>query len=136
MSPTLGFEPAYINAGAVHFIDLTPHTDPSRNTLKGPHYVTIVMNNRFCSSTSYNTAICIPCTSMRPDLWNNRECRLKFGQHHLLYPKDYPGLRNETVVKCDQIFTINKEYLSNFQFFLSEDDLKEIRAKTAFCLGF
>lgn len=52
--------------------------------------------------------------------------------HHLLEARRYPELDRDTIVKCEQIFTINREYFNgNYRFTLEKDDLAAIRQKIA-----
>jgi|GEM_PF-2547723 len=126
-----------LKTGQVYFIDLSDHRGISQRTMKDPHYVTIITNNRFLSSPNVPYAICVPMTSFDLDShWDKSKERLKFNFHHLIYKKKYPLLERDTIIKCDQIFTIDREYFNNYQFCLDEADITEVRKRVAFVLGY
>ena len=126
-----------IGPGSVHFFDLTNHTGISKHTIKDPHFVTVVMNGRLLSRNGHQTIICVPMTSFRPEIhWDNDKGVMRSFYHHLLEARKYPILDHDTVVKCEQIFTINREYFNgNYRFPLEKDDLMEIRKKIAGVIG-
>lgn len=129
--------PSPIGPGSVHFFDLTAHTGVSPNTIKKAHFVAVVMNPRIVSRPRHLTIICVPMTSFRlDDHWDNDKGVMRSFYHYLLEARKYPELDHDTVVKCEQVFTINREYFNgNYRFTLEKDDLIEIRKKLAGVLG-
>lgn len=125
-----------IGPGTVHFFDLTQHTGISKNTIKSRHYVAVVMNARLLSRNGHNTVVCVPMTSFQPEHWNNTTGKTRLFYHHLLEAQRYPDLDHDTIVKCEQVFTINREYFNgNYKFSLQKGDLSEIRKKIAGVIG-
>jgi mRNA-degrading endonuclease toxin of MazEF toxin-antitoxin module len=123
----------HLHSGEVHYIDLTPHTSGSRYTMKSPHYVVIVSNSRILALHGVKYASCVPMTSFQMNIhWNNDKGRLKQPFHHLIEPKNYPELDNDTIIKCDQIFTIDIDHFNNRCFTLNDTDLSEVRKRIAF----
>ena len=123
--------------GDVFFIDLTPHTLPSQSTMKDFHPVVIVQSDIF--SHNYPNTIVVPCKSFNPEKhWDYQNKRLKYIFHYLLLKEKYTYLKNNTVVKCEQIFTISKDYLKpeNYWFTLYKDDMIEILRRMSLVIGF
>ncbi len=122
--------------GDVFFLDLTKHTGISKSTMKKPHYIAVVMNPRKLSNDNHNTIICVPMTSVNPGLWDTVKNRPRIFTHHLITPGKYPELRNDTLIKCEQIYTINREYFTDYRFTLDSRDLKEVRKRMVSIIGY
>lgn len=122
--------------GEVYFMDLTPHTLPSKTTMKNDHRVIIIQNDKLFPNT-YPNIIVIPTTSFNPENhWDFEYNRLKYLTHHLLKKDRYNNLKNDTIVKCEQIFTIEKQFLDRYLFTLNNEDMEEILKRVALIIGF
>lgn len=122
--------------GDVFFLDLTNHTGISKSTMKDPHYIAVVMNPRKLLNDNHKTIICVPMTSVNQELWDAAKNRPRIFTHHLIEPKKYPELRNDTLIKCEQIYTINREYFTDYRFTLDSRDLKEVRRRMVSIIGY
>jgi len=70
--------------GDVYFIDLTPHTSPSKTTLKNDHRVIVVQDDNLFPNT-YPNVIVVPTTTFNSKIhWDSHNNRLKYKTHHLL----------------------------------------------------
>lgn len=127
-----------IKSGNVYYLNLSDHSGSSKKVMKDPHFVTIISNDRLLSNPRIPYAICVPMTSFKMDIhWDNIKGRLRYGYfHHLIEKSKYPSLESDTIIKCDQIFTIDSELYTNFRFSLEKDDIEIIRRKIAFILGY
>lgn len=125
-----------INTGEVHCINHTLHTGTSKNTLKSWHYGVVITNNGLLSRVGYPLVSFIPMTSMKMKYWNNEEGHVRYKYHHIITPKKYTILKNETVILCDQIFTCDYDCLQDAKFSLDKLDLIEIRKRVSYVLGY
>lgn len=125
-----------LGEGDVFFLDLTDHTGISKSTMKDPHYIAVVMNPRKLQNNNHKTIICVPMTSVRSGLWDQANDRPRIYTHHLIRPDKYPELKNDTLIKCEQIFTINREYFSDYRFTLDKHDLSEVRKRMVSIIGY
>lgn len=122
--------------GDVFFLDLTGHTGISQSTMKDSHYIAVIMNPRKLQNNSHKTIICVPMTSVSSGLWDLENNRPRIYTHHLIRPDRYPKLKNDTLIKCEQIYTINREYFTDYRFTLEKSDLIEVRRRMASIIGF
>lgn len=130
-----GKDPSF---GDVYWIDLTPHTNPSQHTIKGNHPV-VVIQSSLTFPRPYPNVIVLPCTSFDPKThWDNLNQRLKYKTHFLLQKSKYSKLKNDTIVKCEQIFTIGKHYLQSgtYWFTIDINDMREILKRVTMAIGF
>lgn len=125
-----------LGEGDVFFLDLTDHTGISKSTMKDPHYIAVVMNPRKLQNDNHKTIICVPMTSVSPGLWDAVNNRPRIFTHHLIKPDKYPELRNDTLIKCEQIYTINREYFTDYKFTLNKRDLVEVRKRMVNIIGY
>ncbi|WP_129408100.1 type II toxin-antitoxin system PemK/MazF family toxin [Marinitoga lauensis] len=104
--------------------------------MKNDHRVIIVQDDKIFSA-SYSNIIVIPTTSFEPKKhWDSQNNRLKYVTHHLLHKSQYSELKRDTIVKCEQLFTIEKRFLDRYLFTLNNDDMEEILKRIALVLGF
>ena len=125
-----------LGQGDVFFFDLTTHTGVSKHTLKGPHFVAVVMDQQKLSNERHNTIVCVPLTSAHPQLMNPEKGRPRIFSHHLISADKYPELAHDTLIKCEQIFTINREFFSEYRFTLDAADLFEVRRRMVSVIGY
>ena len=125
-----------LGEGDVFFLDLTQHTGISKNTMKDLHYIAVVMNPRKLLNNNHSTIVCVPMTSLKPNLWDEDNNRPRIYSHYLIKPEKYPELRNNTLIKCEQIYTINREYFSDYRFTLERHDLQEVRKRMVNIIGY
>jgi len=125
-----------LEEGDVFFLDLTGHTGKSANTIKGPHYLSVVMNPRKLSNPGHKTIICVPMTSLQENLWDAENRRPKMQSHHWISYKKYPKLEHDTIIKCEQIYTINREFFTDYRFTLDTTDLTEVRRRMVNIIGY
>ncbi|GAB7015222.1 type II toxin-antitoxin system PemK/MazF family toxin [Methanogenium cariaci] len=125
-----------IDEGDVFFLDLTTHTGISQNTMKDPHYIAVIMNPRKLQNTNHKTIICVPMTSARSNLWNENAGKPRVNSHHLITPAKYPELKHDTLIKCEQIYTINREYFTDYRFTLDKQDISEVRKRMFNIIGY
>jgi len=95
-----------LSEGDVFFLDLTKHIGVSRNTMKNPHYIAVIMNPRKLENNNHKTIVCVPMTSVQAQLWDETCNRPRIQSHHHITPEKYSELTNNTLVKCEQIYTI------------------------------
>lgn len=123
-------------SGEVHFIDHTSYTGSSANTMKNWHFAVILTNNNLLMRDNYPIVSFVPMTSYKQEKhWDEKNLRLKYFSDYLLKSDKYP-LDVDSIVDCAQIFTCDYECLNNPKFRLTNGDLKEIRKRVAFCLGY
>jgi len=125
-----------LREGDVFFLNLTKHTGVSRNTMKDPHYIAVIMNKRKLENYNHKTIICVPMTSVQPQLWDETNNRPRLQSHHLITTEKYPELTNNTLVKCEQIYTINREYFTDHRFTLDKQDIYEVRKRMINVIGY
>lgn len=125
-----------LREGDVFFLDLTDHTGISQNTMKNPHYIAVIMNSRKLNNNKHKTIICVPMTSAHPQLWDAVNKRPRYNSHHLITPAKYPELKHDTLIKCEQIYTINREYFTDYRFTLDKEDLSEVRRRMVNMIGY
>ena len=125
-----------LKEGDVFFLDLTDHTGISSNTMKEPHRIVIVMNPRKLSNTNHKTIICVPIESIRQTLWDAANNRPRIQSHYCISAGKYPELHHDSLIKCEQIYTINREYFTDYRFTLDTRDLKEIRVRMVYIIGY
>lgn len=131
------YQNSKIRPGSVHFLDLTEHTKPSNNTIKDRHFVVVVMSSQLTSRENHKTVVIVPVTSLYNIPWNEYRDEPALPFHHIMYKKNYPDLDHDSAVKCEQIFTINREYFNdNYIFELEKKDLQAIHQKIAGVIGF
>lgn len=124
-----------LQQGAVHFIDLTDHTSPSSLTIKDVHPV-IIIQATYKFGDNCRNMIVVPCTSFNPDRhWNASKQRLKYFNHYLLRASKYSKLKNDTIVKCEQIYTLDRVYFDNYSFTIDNEDLKGIIRRIIWVFG-
>ena len=104
--------------------------------MKNPHYIAVIMNPRKLQNTKHKTIICVPMTSARANLWDTTNNRPRINSHYLITPAKYPELRNDTLIKCEQIYTINREYFTDFRFALDVQDISEVRKRMFSVIGY
>ena len=122
--------------GEVYWLDLTKHTSPSKSTMKSSHPVVVIQNEKLFSN-KYDNVIVLPATSFRKNKhWDEDTQNLEYTFHYLLKTDSYPKLRNDTVIKCEQIFTISSKFFTEPLFTLRNDDMRNILMKVALVLGF
>lgn len=127
-----------LQEGDVFFLDLSQHTGISANTVKEPHFITVVMHPNKLANPNHKTIICVPMTSLKDktNLWDYENNRPRLFFHHCIHPAKYPGLHYDTLVKCEQIFTINREYFTDYRFTLDNEDLHEVRRRMINIIGY
>lgn len=125
-----------LKEGDVFFLDLTKHTGISQNTIKDPHFIVIVMHPRKLENPNHKTIICVPLTSVQSGLWDAAKNRPRMQSHHCISSKKYSTLRNDTVIKCEQIYTINRDFFTDYRFTLDAQDLKEVRMRMINIIGY
>jgi len=125
-----------LKEGDVFFLDLTDHTGKSVNTIKEPHRIIIIMNQRKLDNPGHKTIICVPIESVRLTLWDTLNNRPRIHSHHCIYARKYPELSHDSLAKCEQIYTINREYFTDYRFTLDNLDLKEIRVRMVNIIGY
>jgi len=125
-----------LREGDVFFLNLTDHTGKSANTMKDPHRVVIVMNQRKLDTPGHKTIICVPVTSIGPALWDAVHQRPRVQSHHCLSARKYRELCHDSLVKCEQIYTINREFFTDYRFTLDKPDLREIRVRMINIIGY
>lgn len=125
-----------LGEGDVFFLDLTGHTGISESTMKDPHYIAVVMNPGKLLNENHRTIICVPMTSVKAKMWDEVKKRPRIYSHYLIEPEKYPELKNNTLIKCEQIYTINREYFSDYRFTLDKHDLHEVRKRMINIIGY
>ncbi len=125
-----------VNFGEVYWLDLTQHTYPSSSTMKRRHPV-VVIQNEHCFSRKYQNVILVPGTTYdAKKYWDFSSASLKHPFHCLLSSSNYSKLAHDTLIKCEQIFTVSSSYLQSFMFNLTDNDMREILKRIALVLGF
>jgi mRNA-degrading endonuclease toxin of MazEF toxin-antitoxin module len=125
-----------LKAGDVFLLNLTEHTGVSQNTIKKPHFVVIVMHPKKLENQNHKTIICVPMTSVHAGLWDFMHNRPRIQSHHCIAPGKYPKLRHDTLIKCEQIYTINREFFTDYHFTLDAHDLKDVRMRMFNIIGY
>jgi mRNA-degrading endonuclease toxin of MazEF toxin-antitoxin module len=125
-----------LHVGDVFYLDLTPHTSPSQSTMKKPHCVVIIMNPGKVANEAHRTINIVPLTSVKPQLWDAVNNRPRIFTHIAIEPQTYPRLTKRTLIKCEQIFTIDRDYFTDLRFQLSKADILKVREKMAYTIGF
>ncbi len=125
-----------LHEGDVFFLDLTDHTGISQNTMKDPHYIAVIMNQRKLGNNNHKTIICVPMTSAHPNLWDAVKNRPHYNSHYLITPAKYPALKHDTLIKCEHIYTINREHFTDYRFTLDKHDLSEVRRRMINMIGY
>ena len=125
-----------LKEGDVFFLDLTKHTGISQNTIKDPHFIVVVMHPKKLENQNHKTIICVPLTSVQSHLWDVINSRPRMQSHHCISSKKYSVLRNDTLIKCEQIYTINREFFTDYRFTLDAQDLKEVRMRMFNIIGY
>jgi len=125
-----------LKEGDVFFLDLSDHTGISENTMKGPHRIAIVMNPRKLANPNHKTIICVPIESAHAGLWDAVNQRPRIQSHHCLAARKYQKLDRDSLAKCEQIYTLNREFFMDYRFTLDALDLKEIRRRMVNIIGF
>ena len=125
-------------SGDVHWIDHSVHSGPnSTKTIKYPHFAVILTNNNLLMKPIYPLIAYVPMTSYKPEKhWDSVNQRLKFHQDILIRTSQYSVLDKDTIIDCGQIFTCDRECFNNFKFQLNDIDLKDVRRRVAFTLGY
>jgi hypothetical protein len=124
-------------SGEVHFINHTDHTGSSRNTMKDWHFAVILTHNNLLMRDNYPLVSYVPMTSFKREKhWNEEDRKLRYYSDFLLKSSQYSALDRDTIVDCAQIFTCDYECLNDSRFRLTNGDLKEVRKRVAFCLGY
>lgn len=124
-----------LNEGEVYFFDLTDHTGISANTLKDPHFVAVIMNQKKLTNLNHKTIVCVPMTSKSPTLWDEANDRPRLYSHYSITPEKYRQLSHDTLIKCEQIYTINREFFTDYRFTLDKSDLMEVRRRMVHIIG-
>jgi len=125
-----------LKEGDVFFLDLSDHMGISQNTIKDPHFIVVVMHARKLENQNHKTIICVPLTSVQSGLWDAANNRPRMQSHHCISKKKYSALRNDTFIKCEQIYTINREFFTDYRFTLDAQDLKEVRMRMINIIGY
>jgi hypothetical protein len=125
-----------LREGDVFFLDLTGHTGKSENTLKDPQWIVIVMNQRKLDNFGHKTIVCVPITSVGPTLWDTVNHRPRIQSHYCISAAKYHELHNDSLVKCEHIYTINREFFTDYRFTLDDLDLKEVRVRMVNIIGY
>ncbi len=125
-----------LKEGDVFFLDLSDHTGISENTMKGPHRIAIVMNPRKLANLNYKTIVCVPIESAHATLWDSVNNRPRVQSHHCLAAWKYQELHHDSLAKCEQIYTLNREFFTDYRFTIDAIDLKEIRRRMVNIIGF
>ena len=128
--------PPALKEGDVFFLDLTDHTGVSANTMKGPHRIAVVMNPRKLENPGHKTIVCVPIESAHAQLWDAVNQRPRIQSHHLLSARKYQELQHDSLAKCEQIYTLNREFFTDHRFTMDAIDLKEIRRRMVNIIGF
>ncbi|MFZ1128921.1 type II toxin-antitoxin system PemK/MazF family toxin [Methanoregula sp.] len=122
--------------GDVFFLDLTDHTGISTNTMKGPHRIAVVMNPRKLANPGHKTIVCVPIESAHTNLWDSMNNRPRLQSHHCLASRKYAELQHDSLAKCEQIYTLNREFFTDYRFTIDAIDLKEIRRRMVNIIGY
>ena len=125
-----------LKEGDVFFLDLTGHTGKSANTMKDPHRIVIVMNQRKLDNPGHKTIVCVPITSVGPTLWDTVNQRPRIQSHHCISAGKYRELRHDSLARCEHIYTINREFFTDYRFTLDDQDLREIRVRMVNIIGY
>jgi uncharacterized protein YifN (PemK superfamily) len=125
-----------LREGDVFFLDLTGHTGKSVNTMKAPHRIVIVMNQRKLDNPGHKTIVCVPVTSVGPTLWDTANRRPRVQSHHCISAGKYHELEHDSLVKCEHIYTINREFFTDYRFTLDDQDLREVRVRMVNIIGY
>jgi len=125
-----------LGEGDVFFLDLTDHTGKSENTMKGPHRIAVVTNPRKLSNPRHKTIVCVPIGSVYPALWDDVNQRPRIQSHYCLTARKYQELHHDSLAKCEQIYTLNREFFTDYRFTIDAIDLKEIRRRMVNIIGF
>jgi hypothetical protein len=125
-------------SGDVHWIDHSLHSGPnSTKTLKFPHFAVILTNNNLLMKPNFPLVSYAPMTSYKPEKhWDSGNNRLKFPQDVLIKKTQYPALDKDTIIDCGQVFTCDYECFNDKRFHLNGNDLKSVRTRIAFTLGY
>jgi hypothetical protein len=131
-------QPRVHYSGDVHWIDHSIHSGPqSKKTLKDPHFAVILTNNNLLARPGFPLVAYVPMTSFKPEKhWDNANNRLRYAQDVLLKASQYPALTKDTIIDCGQIFTCDYECFNDWKFRLNGTDLKSVRARVAYTLGY
>ena len=118
--------------GDVYYVDLTPITAHSDHLMKKPHMVLVVQSKVLDHSP---LRICVPLTSAKPNHFT-KDGKLKFPTHYLLRKKHYDFLKVDTVVKCEQLITLEwKKYLTKYLGTIDKGALQEIVMRISIAVG-
>ena len=101
--------------GDVFFLNLTDHTGISANTMKGPHRIAIVMNPRKLANHGHKTIVCVPIESAHTGLWDSVNNRPRIQSHHCPSARKYQELHHDSLAKCEQIYTLNREFFTDYR---------------------
>jgi hypothetical protein len=125
-----------LKEGDVFFLNLSDHTGISANTMKGPHRIAIIMNPRKLAKPNHKTIVCVPIESVHAGLWDAGNQRPRLQSHHCLAARKYQELDHDSLVKCEQIYTLNREFFTDYRFTIDAIDLQEIRRRMVNIIGF
>jgi hypothetical protein len=125
-------------SGDVHWIDHSIHSGPnSTKTMKYPHYALVLTGNNLLMNKNCPLVSYVPMTSFKRDKhWNFDKNELIYPQDVLIRTSQYKELEMDTIIDCGQIFTCDIECFNDFRFHLNTNDLKEVRKRIAYTLGF
>jgi len=94
------------------------------------------MNQRKLDNPGHKTIVCVPITSVGPTLWDTVNQRPRIQSHHCISPGKYRELSHDSLVKCEHIYTINREFFTDYRFTLDDQDLREIRVRMVNIIGY
>ena len=94
------------------------------------------MNQRKLDNPGHKTIVCVPITSIGPTLWDTEKNRPRVQSHFRISSGKYHELSYDSLVKCEHIYTINREFFTDYRFTLDEEDLKEVRVRMVNIIGY
>ena len=94
------------------------------------------MNQRKLDNPGHKTIVCVPVTSVGPTLWDSAKNRPRIQSHDGISPGKYRELSHDSLVNCEHIYTINREFFTDYRFTLDEKDLEEIRIRMINIIGY
>jgi len=120
--------------GDIYAVNFNWFTSHSEHLVKGVHLLLVLQTPELNKSP---LRVCVPLTSLK-EKHLNTEGKLKYPMHYLLRKDDYSFLEKDTIVKCEQIITIEwRKFLpdQNYCGTIKRGDLLEITMKMAKVIG-
>lgn len=113
-----------ISKGAIMICELGENIGSEQNK-KRP---VLVVSNQYINQG--NTVIVVPLsTKLKTKTNKNGKIVPRYLSHYFLKQENYPFLKSDSAVKCENIRTISKVRLTDYLGLISDDDYKKIESR-------